>query len=44
MSATLFAHAAMRSGFLVLEQQLIDWAGVPRLDCATLLVKPGTSS
>lgn len=44
MSSSLFAHAAMRSGFLVVEQQLIDWAGVPRLDCATLLEKPGKST
>ena len=40
MSSALFAHAAMRSGFLVVEQHLIDWAGWPRLDCATLLAKP----
>ena len=40
MSSKLFAHAAMRSGFLVVEQQLVDWAGEVELDCVTLLVKP----
>jgi ubiquinone/menaquinone biosynthesis C-methylase UbiE len=40
MSAALFAHAAMRIGFRVVEQHLIDWAGMPRLDCATLLARP----
>lgn len=40
MSARLFAHAAMRSGFKVVEQSLLDWAGVTNLDCVTLLEKP----
>ena len=40
MSARLFAHAAMRCGFTVVEQHLLDWAGVTNLDCVTLLEKP----
>jgi len=40
MSSKLFAHAAIRSGFLVVEQQLVDWAGEAQIDCVTLLVKP----
>lgn len=40
MSASLFAHVAMRTGFAVLQQQVIDWGGVPQLDCVTLLGKP----
>ena len=42
MSSALFAHVAMRSGFLVVEQQLVDWGEAPELDCVTLLAKPGT--
>jgi SAM-dependent methyltransferase len=41
MSSGLFAHAAARSGFVVVEQQLVDWAGEAELDCVTLLEKPG---
>lgn len=41
MSARLFAHAAMRSGLAVVEQQLVDWGETARLDCVTLLAKPG---
>jgi SAM-dependent methyltransferase len=40
MSAGLFAHAAIRNGFLVVEQQLVDWGEAPKLDCLTLLAKP----
>jgi ubiquinone/menaquinone biosynthesis C-methylase UbiE len=43
MSARLFAHAAMRSGFLVVEQQFIDWGGEAQLDCVTLLAKPNSA-
>ena len=40
MSAALFAHAAMRSGFCVIEQRLVDWGEEPQLDCVSLLAKP----
>ena len=40
MSAALFAHAAMRAGFEVLEQHKFDWAGASEIDCLTLLEKP----
>lgn len=40
MSAALFAHVAMRTGFAVVEQEVIDWGAGPRLDCVTLLKKP----
>ena len=36
MSKALFAHVAMRSGFTVLEQQVLDWT-TPETDCVTLL-------
>ena len=39
MSANLFSHVAMRCGFVVEGQQVIDW-GTERLDCVTLLLKP----
>jgi ubiquinone/menaquinone biosynthesis C-methylase UbiE len=39
MSARLFAHAAMRIGFQLVEQQLLDWADEPELDGVTLLEK-----
>jgi SAM-dependent methyltransferase len=41
MSSGLFAHAAARSGFVVVEQQPVDWGGEAELDCVTLLEKPG---
>jgi SAM-dependent methyltransferase len=44
MSASLFAHAAMRAGFTVVEQRLIDWGETAALDCATLLAKPAELS
>jgi ubiquinone/menaquinone biosynthesis C-methylase UbiE len=40
MSASLLAHTAMRRGFRIVEQQLVDWGGVSALDCVTLLLKP----
>jgi SAM-dependent methyltransferase len=40
MSKNLFAHAAARAGFQVLEQITIDWAGFRNLDCLTLLERP----
>lgn len=40
MSKNLFAHAASRAGLKVIEQVTIDWAGVPNLDCLSLLEKP----
>jgi ubiquinone/menaquinone biosynthesis C-methylase UbiE len=39
MSAALFAHVAMRTGFRVVEQHKLDW-GDKELDCLTLLEKP----
>lgn len=38
MSKDLFAYLASRSGFKILEQQIIDWLE-PDLDCITLLEK-----
>lgn len=38
MSKDIFAHLAHRSGFEIVEQQVIDW-GVKDLDCITLLEK-----
>jgi hypothetical protein len=43
MSSGLFAHAAVRSGFVVVEQQPVDWAGEAELDCLTLVEKPGAA-
>jgi ubiquinone/menaquinone biosynthesis C-methylase UbiE len=43
MSATLFAHVAMRTGFRVVEQHKLDW-GDKDLDCLTLLEKPTVSA
>ena len=40
MSKSLFAHVAMRSGFTVLEQVVLNW-GTPETDCLTLLEKQG---
>jgi SAM-dependent methyltransferase len=42
MSDRLFAHIALRAGFLVLDQEIIDWGDgdSPTLDCITLLEKP----
>ena len=44
MSKNLFAHAAARAGFHVLEQVTMDWDGVRKLDCLTLLEKPADGS
>lgn len=40
MSKDLFAHLADRAGLIVLEQNVIEWNGVPGLDCITLVEKP----
>lgn len=40
MSKALFAHIALRSGFLVLEQVVLNWT-TPETDCLTLLEKQG---
>jgi SAM-dependent methyltransferase len=40
MSKALFAHVAMRSGFTVLEQVVLNWT-TPETDCLTLLEKQG---
>ena len=39
MNASIFAYLASRCGFHILEQDLINWAGVEGLDCVTLLEK-----
>ncbi len=39
MNKEIFAYLAYRVGFIVLEQSVIDWAGVKGLDCLTLLEK-----
>ena len=39
MSADLFTHIAMRTGFSVERQNIISWGGMPNLDCVTLLQK-----
>ena len=33
------AYLANRCGFKILEQKLIDWAGIQELDCVSLLEK-----
>lgn len=43
MSAKLFAHAAARTGFRVVEQVVLDW-DQPQLDCLSLIEKPGDSA
>jgi SAM-dependent methyltransferase len=40
MSKNLFAHSAIRAGFKVLEQFLIDWDEMRNLDCISLIEKP----
>lgn len=39
MNASIFAYLATRCGFQILEQDLVNWAGVEGLDCVTLLEK-----
>ena len=39
MSKEIFAYLAWRAGFTVLEQHEIDWGGVDKLDCLTLVEK-----
>lgn len=41
MSALIFKHASIRSGFDVLEQELLSWAG-PDSDCVTVLRRRST--
>jgi ubiquinone/menaquinone biosynthesis C-methylase UbiE len=36
MSATIFKHSAIRNGFEVLEQKLLNWAGED-IDCLTVM-------
>lgn len=40
MSRELFEHYAFKEGLRVLHAQLVDWGGVPALDCITLLERP----
>ncbi|TCZ61335.1 class I SAM-dependent methyltransferase [Roseicella aquatilis] len=37
MSRALFAHWARKEGLTVLRQDVMDWGGVPALDCISLL-------
>lgn len=37
MSQALFAHYARKEGLRVLRQDVMDWGGVPGLDCISLL-------
>jgi hypothetical protein len=40
MTRALFAHAALRAGFTILEQEVTHWNQEPDLDCISLLEKP----
>lgn len=40
MSKELFAHYALKSGFQVMQQNVIEWGNFKRLDCLTTLRKP----
>jgi ubiquinone/menaquinone biosynthesis C-methylase UbiE len=40
MSKTLMAHYALKEGLTVVRQRVIDWGGVERLDCLSLLARP----
>jgi SAM-dependent methyltransferase len=40
MSKELFAHYSIKAGLQVMEQKVIDWGGVPALDCLSVLRKP----
>ncbi len=37
MSDAIFRHAALRNDFDILEQTVIDWGGVDKLDCITVI-------
>lgn len=39
MSKDVFAHLAHRAGLKVVQQEVVDWAGVKNLDCLTLVRK-----
>jgi SAM-dependent methyltransferase len=39
MSKRLLEHYALKEGLAVLRQRVIDWGGVPRLDCLSLVEK-----
>lgn len=39
MSKNLFSHIAVRAGFKILEQFLIDWDEMRNLDCISLIEK-----
>lgn len=40
MSADVFRHIAMHSGFVVEEQALMSWGAAENVDCRTILRKP----
>jgi hypothetical protein len=40
MSKTLMAHYALKEGLSIVRQRIIDWGGVERLDCLSLLARP----
>jgi SAM-dependent methyltransferase len=48
MSRELFAHVAMRTGFQIVNQVVMDWGDgetrFPKLDCLSLIEKPSTAS
>jgi SAM-dependent methyltransferase len=44
MSKNLFAHAANRAGFKVLEQVTLNWDSTRKLDCLSFLEKPSAST
>jgi SAM-dependent methyltransferase len=41
MSRRLMEHYALKEDLRVVRQRVIDWGGVPRLDCLSLLARPG---
>jgi SAM-dependent methyltransferase len=40
MTRNLFAHVALRRGFTILDQIVLDWGAASQLDCLSLLEKP----
>jgi len=40
MSKALLRHYALKEGLAVVRQRVIDWGGVARLDCLSLLARP----
>lgn len=40
MNYKIFSYLATHAGFIVLDQQILRWRGLPDIDCVTLLEKP----